>query len=60
MEPMVRTALSKVGKVEKSLVEVPTVPVLVAQPGSKAPDDTPFDDDPILLNFVAVVSWIAY
>jgi hypothetical protein len=31
---------------------------LVAQLGSKAPDDAPVDDDPDLLNFVAVMSWI--
>jgi hypothetical protein len=31
---------------------------LVAQPRSKAPDDAHVDDDPNLLNFVAVVSWI--
>jgi hypothetical protein len=48
-----------VGKVEISSVEVPTAPTLVAQPEGKAPDDNPYDDGPILLNFVVDVFWIA-
>jgi hypothetical protein len=39
------------------------VPVLLARPGSKAPDDTPFDDDPNLMNFAVmmfcIVCWMS-
>jgi hypothetical protein len=35
------------------------VPTLVTRPGSKVLDDTPFDDDANLLNFVMAVSWMA-
>jgi hypothetical protein len=58
MEPRVRTTLPKVDKEDTSSTEAPRVPTLVARLGSKAPDDTPFDGDPSLLNFAAVVSWI--
>jgi hypothetical protein len=56
---MVCTTMPKVDKAKTSLAEAPTLPALVAQPGSRAPDDTPFDVDPNLLNFAAV-SWIDY
>jgi hypothetical protein len=45
-------------EVDTSSVEAPMTQALVAQLGSKAPDDAPVDDDPDLLNFVAVMSWI--
>jgi hypothetical protein len=56
---MIRTTLSKVDKADTSLVEAPTVLTLAVQLGSKASDDTPFNNDPNLLNFATVVSWIA-
>jgi hypothetical protein len=58
-EPRVQTTLPKVDKVDTSSIEAPTIPTLVARPGSKVSDDTPFDDDFNLLNFAAVVFWIA-
>jgi hypothetical protein len=57
-EPRVRTTLPKGEKVDRSWTEEPTALALVARPGGKASDDTPFDDDPNLLNFAAVVPWI--
>jgi hypothetical protein len=55
-EPTVRTTPPKVGKADTSSAEVPMVPTLVAQPGSKALDDTAFDNDLMLLNSTMVVS----
>jgi hypothetical protein len=55
---MVRTTPPKVDKVDTSSVEAPMTQALVARSGSKALDDAPVDDDPDLLNFVAVMSWI--
>jgi hypothetical protein len=53
---MVRTNLPKEDKEGTSSVEAPMTQALVAQPGSKAPDDTRADDDPDLLNFGAAES----
>jgi hypothetical protein len=53
---MVRATLSKVDKADTSSVEAPTAQALVARPESKAPDDTPFDDDPNFLNFIVAAS----
>jgi hypothetical protein len=58
-EPRVHTTLPKVDKVEISSAEALTVPALVARPESKVMDDTLFDDNLNLLNFVMVVSLIA-
>jgi hypothetical protein len=55
---MVRTTPSKEDKVGTSLTESLTAQASVAQPGSKAPDDTPADDNPDLLTFGAVESEI--
>jgi hypothetical protein len=52
---MVRTTPPEV---DTSSVEAPMTQALVAQLGSKTPDDAPVDDNPDLLNFVAVMSWI--
>jgi hypothetical protein len=59
MEPKVHTTLPKVDKVDASSVVAPTVLPLLARPGSKAPNYTPIDDDPNLLNFAMAASWIA-
>jgi hypothetical protein len=59
VEPTIRTTLPKVVRADTSSVEAPTVRALVVRRGSKASDDNPFDDDPNLLNFAVVVSWIA-
>jgi hypothetical protein len=48
---MVHTIPPKEDKVGTSLMEAPMAQVLVAQPGSKVPDDNLADDDPDLLNF---------
>jgi hypothetical protein len=39
-------------------VEASTAQALIAQLGSKAPNDALIDDDPDLLNFAVAVSWI--
>jgi hypothetical protein len=57
-EPKVRTTPPKEDKVDTSSVEVPIIQALVAQPGSKTSDDNLADDDPDLLNFVAMGSEI--
>jgi hypothetical protein len=58
MEPTVSTTLPKMDKVDTSSVEAPTAQASIARSGSKVSDDNPIDDDPNLLNFSAVVSWI--
>jgi hypothetical protein len=58
-KPRVHTTLPKVEKADTSLAEAPTVLALVVQPGSKVSDDIPFNDDPNLLNFTTVASWIS-
>jgi hypothetical protein len=55
-EPTASTILPKVDKVETSTAQPPMVPTLMARLSSKASDDTPFDDDPNLLNSVVAVS----
>jgi hypothetical protein len=55
---MKRTTPPKVDKEDTSLVELPMAQALVVQSENKALDDAPIDDDPDLLNFVAVVSSI--
>jgi hypothetical protein len=50
---------AKEGKVDTSSAEVPTAPVLVARPKSKAPNDNLGDDNPDLLNFAVVGSEIS-
>jgi hypothetical protein len=57
---MVRTTLPKVEKVGTSLAEAPTARSLAAWMGSKAPDGTPTDDNPDLLSFTKVESWITW
>jgi hypothetical protein len=57
---MVHTTLPKVDKVDTLLAEAPIVPTLVAELKFRAPDDTPSNDDPNLLNYAVVVSWITY
>jgi hypothetical protein len=57
---MVHTTLPKVDKVDTLLAEAPIVPTLVAELNFRAPDDTPSNDDPNLLNSAVVVSWITY
>jgi hypothetical protein len=60
VELMVRTTPPNVDKEDTSSAEAPMTWALVARPGSKALDDNPADDDPDLLNFYAVESWIAW
>jgi hypothetical protein len=64
VESMVRTTMLKLDRAKTSLVEALTILTLVARSRSKAPNDTPFDNDPNLLNFVAevscVTSWMSY
>jgi hypothetical protein len=55
---MAHTTLPKEDKAGTSLVEAHMAQVLVAQMGSKMPDDAPLDGNSELLNFVAMVSWI--
>jgi hypothetical protein len=55
---MDRTTPPKVDKADISSVEAPTAQALVTQSRSKMLDDISVDDDPDLLNFVAIVSWI--
>jgi hypothetical protein len=55
---MKRTTPPKVDKEDTSSVELPMAQALVVQSENKALDDAPIDDDPDLLNFVAVVSSI--
>jgi hypothetical protein len=55
---MNRTTPPKVHKVDTSSAEAPMPQALVAQSRSNALDDIPVDDDPDLLNFIAVVPWI--
>jgi hypothetical protein len=55
---MDRTTSPKVDKIDISSAEGPTAQALVAKSRSKASDDAPIDDNPNLLNFVAVVSWV--
>jgi hypothetical protein len=50
---MVRTTPPKEDNVGTSSPEAPTAHPLVAQSGSKAPDNNLADDDPDLLNFDA-------
>jgi hypothetical protein len=50
MEPTVRTSPPKVDKVGTSSMKIPMVWALVTQLGSEAPNDSPIDDDPDLLN----------
>jgi hypothetical protein len=57
VEPKVRTTLPKVDKAKTSSVKSHMVLTLVTLSRSKTSDDTPFDDDPNLLNFAAVVFW---
>jgi hypothetical protein len=57
---MVWTTPPKVDKVDTSSAEAPTTWALVAQPGSKALDDNPTDDDLDLLNFSIVESCTAW
>jgi hypothetical protein len=52
--PMVHTIPPKEDKVNTSSAEVPMAQTLVAQQGSKAPDDNLADNDLDLLNFDAV------
>jgi hypothetical protein len=54
--PMVRTTPPKEDKVDTSSAEAPIAQTLVAQLGSKAPDDNLVDDDPDLLKFDVVES----
>jgi hypothetical protein len=58
VEPMVRTTLPKVDTVGTSSVEVPMARALMAQPGSRAPNDDLVDDDLYLLNFTVAKSKI--
>jgi hypothetical protein len=51
---MVHTIPPMVDKVETSSAEAHIAQVLVDRSGSKAPDDNPTDDDPVLLNFTEV------
>jgi hypothetical protein len=44
-------------KADKSSTEDPRAQALVAQLGSKVPNDAPIDDDLGLLNFTMMVSW---
>jgi hypothetical protein len=57
---MVHTTPPKEDKVGTSSAEVPMAQVLVAQLGSKAPDDTFVDDDPDLLTCGTGESEIVY
>jgi hypothetical protein len=57
---MLHTTPPKVDKVDTPSAEPPTAQGLVARSESKMPDGDPADDDPDLLNFTVVVSWIAY
>jgi hypothetical protein len=59
VEPTVCTTLPEVDKADTSLVEAPMAQTLMASPGSKASVGNPADNDPDLLNFAAVESWIA-
>jgi hypothetical protein len=45
-------------KADKSSTEDPRAQALVAQLGSKVPNDAPIDDDLGLLNFTMMVSWV--
>jgi hypothetical protein len=55
---MDRTTPPKVNKVDTSSTQTPMAQALVARSRNKASDDSHVDDDPILVNFVAAVSWI--
>jgi hypothetical protein len=55
---MAHTTLPKEDKAGTSSAEAPMAQALVAQSGSKMPNDAPVDDDSKLLNFVAAVYWI--
>jgi hypothetical protein len=55
---MDRTTPTKVDKADTSSAEGPMAQALVARLRSKASNDAPVDNDPDLLNFVAVVSWV--
>jgi hypothetical protein len=55
---MVHTTSPKVDKVDTSSVEAPTAQALSARLGNKVLDDAPINDDPGLLNFSTVMSWI--
>jgi hypothetical protein len=59
-EPKVCITPPKVDKVHTSSVEVPMAQALVARPRSTTPDGNPADDNPDVLNFATVESWIAY
>jgi hypothetical protein len=50
MEPTIRTSPPKMDKVGTSSMKIPMVWALVTQLGSEAPNDSPIDDDPDLLN----------
>jgi hypothetical protein len=47
-----------VDKADISSAEAPTTHALAPRSGSKAPNDTPVNDDPGLLNFTAMMPWI--
>jgi hypothetical protein len=54
LAPMVHTIPPKENKVNTSSAEVPMAQTLVAQQGSKTPDDNLVDNDLDFLNFDAV------
>jgi hypothetical protein len=55
---MAHTTPPKEEKLDTSSTEAPTAQALVTQLGSKASDDNPTDDEPVLLNFIVVESKI--
>jgi hypothetical protein len=57
-ESMDHTTPSKVDKTDTSSAEAPMAQALVARSRSKASNDAPVVNDPNLLNFVVIVSWI--
>jgi hypothetical protein len=58
-EPMFCTTLPKADEADTSSAKAPMTQALLAHLGSKVTDDNPANDDPNLLNFIAVMSWIA-
>jgi hypothetical protein len=64
VKPTAHTILPKVGKVDTSSVEAPTVWALVTRPGSMVRDDNPSNNEPNLLDqastysshFVSIIS----